>query len=279
MQFDRFSLRQFSVGRLLEAISRRVTDLPHMVAWSSWSGTAEQARKDLRQFRGLHRGERCFILANGPSLAQVNHARLRHEKTFGLNRIYLLADVMGYLPDYYVCVNELVLDQFHNEIAQLAMPKFVNWNRRQLFNGVAQNLYFLRLRLNLRDCFSSSIEAPISSGGTVTFVALQIAFYMGFDQVIIVGLDHSYKSKGIPNRSVIRAEPQDEDHFHPQYFPKGSAWQPPDLLRSQLAYQLARDAYSQAGRTIVDATLGGKCEVFEKTDLEAVFDSVWGGAQ
>ena len=278
MKINRFKLSELSAGRLLEGVQRRVADLPHMIAWRSGTGPAEEHRERIRRFRDKHPGERCFIMANGPSLAKIDHAKLKGETTFGLNRIYLMADVWGFLPDYYVCVNELVLDQFHDEIAQLPIPKFINWNRRRYFSEEGQNTYYLRLRLGLRDAFWPDVEKPISSGGTVTYVALQIAYYMGFDQVIIVGLDHNYVAKGTPNRTVARQVERDVDHFHSDYFPKGTLWQPPDLLRSELAYGLARQAHQIAGRQIIDATLGGKCAVFEKADFETLFEGVKEGS-
>lgn len=247
-------------------------DLPHRLAWSSKTGLAEENRNRLGRLRDRHRGERCFIMANGPSLAKVDHAKLKGETTFGLNRIYLMADLMRVPPTYYVCINELILDQFHHEIAQLTMPKFVNWNRRGYFIDTRQNAYFLRVRLGLRDAFWPNIKDPISSGGTVTYAALQIAYYMGFGQVIIVGLDHSYQTRGTPNRTTVRGAEQDLDHFDPDYFPKGTKWQPPDLLRSELAYALARQAYESASRQVVDATLGGKCDVFERSNLDELFE-------
>ncbi len=277
MKVNRFKFSELSVGRLLEAVIRRVVDLPHMIAWRTGVGLAEENRKALRHFRDKHLGERCFIMANGPSLAKIDHSKLQCETTFGLNRIYLMADVLEFLPTYYVCINELILDQFQHEITRLTMPKFVNWNSRRYFTVEKEDTFFLRTRLNLKDAFWPNIENPISSGGTVTYAALQIAYYMGFDQVIIVGLDHNYQEKGTPNRAVVRGADKDVDHFHPEYFPKGSVWQPPDLLRSELAYGLAREAYEKSGRQIIDATRGGKCEIFEKTGLERVFDGVGEG--
>ena len=274
MKVNRFKSSEISVGRLLEAAIRRLVDLPHMMAWRNGAGVAEENRKALRIFRDKHLGERCIIMANGPSLAKIDPSMLRGETTFGLNRIYLMANVWDFLPTYYVCINELILDQFHHEITRLTMPKFVNWNSRRYFTPEKRNTFFLRTRLNLKDAFWTNIENPISSGGTVTYAALQIAYYMGFDQVVIVGLDHHYREKGTPNRAVVRGAEKDVDHFHPEYFPKGSVWQPPDLLRSELAYGLAREAYEKSGRQIIDATLGGKCEIFEKMELESIFDGV-----
>lgn len=271
MRWDRFQLNQIDLGRIFEALSRRVEDIPHAIAWHTHRPLAARAQDPISQFHNIHQGDRCFILANGPSLRNMDFSLLKNEITFGMNRIYLLADEIGFLPTYFVSINELVLDQFHREIANLAIPKFINWNRRALFDPEGNVVHYLRVRLGLKDRFSGDISQPVTSGGTVTFVALQIAYYMGFETIVLIGLDHSFQAKGIPNRSVVRHQEKDQDHFDPNYFPKGSKWQPPDLVRSEIAYQLARDAYEADGRVITDATDGGKCPIFQKHEYRSLF--------
>lgn len=210
-------------------------------------------------------------MGNGPSLAKMNLDRLRKEYSFGMNRIYLHFKVMDFLPTYYVAINGLVLEQFRDDIQQLPMPKFLNWNYRRLFDTGNPRINFLKFHFGLADTFASTITKPIHSGGTVTFAALQIAYYMGFQEAILIGIDHNFVDKGTPNTTELRNTDKDENHFHPEYFPKGSRWQLPDLKRSELAYQAARDAFEKDGRTILDATVDGKCQVFPKVQFDALF--------
>ena len=147
------------------------------------------------------------------------------------------------------------------------MPKFLNWNRRHLFHSTSQNTIFLRYALGIQNSFGLHPEDIQYSGGTVTYACLQLAFFMGFSEVILIGLDHNYVEKGTPNKVEVRQVDQDESHFHPDYLPKGVRWQLPDLLRSEIAYQMAKDAYSQNGRQVLDATPGGKCPIFTELNL------------
>lgn len=265
----RFTLNEFSLDRLMAALWRRLDDIPHALAWRSLDG--EKYRQRLLQFRDLHRGERCFILGNGPSLASMDLSPLRKEITFGLNRIYLLFDRLGFLPSYYVCVNELVLVQFADEIRGLNMPKFLNWNCRRYFDVPDETLHFVRMRLSLSDRVQTDATRPLYGGGTVTFAALQLAYFMGFRTVVLIGVDHRFVNHGIPNRTVVRSSEKDANHFHPDYFPPGSKWQLPDLRRSEIAYSLAREAFERDGRRILDATVDGHCPVFEKIAFETLF--------
>jgi hypothetical protein len=57
----------------------------------------------------------------------------------------------------------------------------------------------------------------------------------------------------------------------PNYFGKGVRWQLPDLDTSEVGYIMAREAFREAGREIVDATVGGKLTVFPKVDYNSLF--------
>jgi len=167
-------------------------------------------------------------------------------------------------------MNELVLEQFSTDIDRLKIPKFLNWNKRHLFHSNADTFYF-RSRFALSDGFSTDATRYIHSGGTVTYAALQIIYFLGFRKVIIIGLDHYYKEKGAPGKTEVRKSHKDESHFHQDYFPQGFKWQLPDLRRSELAFNQARLAFEKDGRVIIDATVDGQCSVFEKADFYRLF--------
>jgi hypothetical protein len=228
------------------------------------------SQSHLRKFKNKHLGERCFIIGNGPSLRHTNLSLLKNEITFGLNRIYLLFDELGFDTTYFVTVNHLVIEQFANEIVRaIPGPKFVDWNARNLFPS-AKNMMYLR-SFPLEPRFFNNIEHGVWQGTTVTYVAMQIAFYMGFREVILVGVDHSFTSKG-PAHQVVTTENTDPNHFNDQYFGKGIRWQLPDLDGSELAYRLAKYQFERHGRNILDATVNGKLQVFDKARLEDIIE-------
>ena len=272
-KLGRFNKSELTLTRFVDASRGRLVEIPSTVAWF-FHPSARENKQRIKEYRGKHIGQRCFILANGPSLNKLDLTLLKDEITFGLNRIYLLFDNTPYRPSYFVCFNGLILEQSATEISSLAMPKFLNWTWRHLYNLSDPGLVFVKDKqaLSLRDSFERNLEKPIVSGGTVTYVALQIAFYMGFQEVVLIGLDHNYDSKDATSKTEIRTSDIDHNHFHPNYFPKGSKWQTPDLLRSELAYATARKAFEADGRRILDATLDGKCQVFEKVEFSSLFD-------
>jgi hypothetical protein len=104
----------------------------------------------------------------------------------------------------------------------------------------------------------------------VTYVALQLAYHMGFEQVILVGVDHSFITQGSAHQEVT-SQGDDPNHFSPRYFGKGFRWQLPDLETSERAYRMAHQAYRAAGRQVLDATVGGQLQVFPKVDYGSLF--------
>ena len=269
---NRFSLRELSAGRIYYAILRRIENIPNEIAWKFPSKERLKNQTQLAQYVNKHIGQRCFIIGNGPSISKMDLSLLEEEFTFGLNRIYLAFDKLRFVPTYYVCVNELVLKQFTSDIKELSMPKFLNWDYRSYFNNMNHSkTNFIKLNLSLSDRFNTSLDNAFYSGGTVTYVAIQLAYIMGFSEIVLIGVDHSFVDKGTPNKVETRNSETDINHFHPNYFPKGTKWQLPDLLRSELAYTLAKDKIEKAGKRILDATVRGKLDIFEKIEYSDLF--------
>lgn len=226
-------------------------------------------QQKLAAYHNAFLGRRCFILGNGPSLRQTDLSKLRDEFTFGLNRIYLLFPELGFPTSCLVSVNELVLEQCAQEIMALEIPKFLTWRARRWFPDAPQT-YFLDTDFTGPEDFNGDATGRLFEGFTVTYVALQLAFYMGFQEAILVGVDHRFVTSGPANQTVI-SEGDDPNHFAPNYFGKGFKWQLPDLAGSERAYRLARQAYEAAGRRVLDATVGGQLTVFPKVDYKTLF--------
>ena len=88
---------------------------------------------------------------------------------------------------------------------------------------------------------------------------------MGFKNVLLVGVDHSYQFGGAPNEERIW-EGNDPNHFHPGYF-KGKKWNNPDLEKSEAAYRLAKEAFEADGRQIINCSRHTELDVFERDTL------------
>lgn len=219
--------------------------------------------------KNCHQGQRCFIIGNGPSLRKMDLSLLKNEITFGLNRIYLLFSELGFQTTYYVSVNKLVIMQFAKDIKRLTMPKFISWYARDEIH-FSKNVVFIRDPQNGTLGFSKNPIKSVWEGWTVTYVAMQLAYFMGFSEVILIGVDHSFMTKGEPNEEVF-SKGDDPNHFSKDYFSKGVQWQLPDLDKSERSYKLAKKYYEENNRNIYDATINGNLTIFKKIDYYSLF--------
>ena len=198
---NRLTFKDISLNRISKAIIRRSTNLIDLFFWY-FSKSAQLNKSKLRAFKDTHLNETCYLLANGPSLSKIDFTKLNKYPKIGMNRIYLEENDGNIKIDYLVCINELLNKQFADDFINAKGIKFMNWNSRKYLS--ADNINYLKLNPQIKDRFSKNISKPISSGGTVTFACLQLAYYMGFRRVIIVGLDHNFYDKGMPNKVVCR---------------------------------------------------------------------------
>jgi hypothetical protein len=228
----------------------------------------QESIKKLRLLKDTHKGERCFIIGNGPSLKNTDLKKLHNEFTIGMNRFYMAFSELGFSTSCLLTVNDLVIEQCANDLRALSIPTFVSWRGRKWITP-SPNLHYLYTSYDLPR-FSGNAAGRLWEGSTVTFVAMQLAFHLGFKQVILIGVDHYYTTTGTPNTTVTSTG-DDPNHFHPEYFGKGFRWQLADLRGNEIGYTIARDAYTRDGREILDATVGGKLSIFPKVDYESLF--------
>lgn len=219
--------------------------------------------------RDRHRGQRCVLMANGPSLNHMRLGFLRRETVIGLNKIFLGFRRYGFYPRYYVAVNRKVVEQSAAQIRQLNCVKLIG---SQGAAGLLQEdaLTYLVNTHAPAARFCTDLAQGMHEGWTVTYAALQAAYFLGFREVVLIGLDHRYAYAGQPNEARVLEGP-DPNHFSPDYFGHGQAWDNPDLAHSEESYRIAREVFERDGRRIVDATVDGACRIFEKADYTKVF--------
>jgi uncharacterized Rossmann fold enzyme len=243
---------------------KRIPELPaaYLHPWR------RESRRRLAQLKDSHKGERCFIVGNGPSLKNTDLSRLKNEFAIGMNRVFLASEELGFTPSCLVCVNDLVVEQSVPEFNALQMPKFFSW-RASKWLQMDDWMHFIYTTYTTPR-FATDVRNRVWEGATVTNVCLQLAYHMGFSEVVLIGVDHSFATKGKPN-TTVQSEGDDPNHFSAAYFGKGFRWQLPDLETSEMGYRMARRAYEKAGRRVLDATIGGKLDIFEKVDYQSLF--------
>ena len=238
--------------------------------------------EEIEKFRDFHSGETVVIIGNGPSLNQTDLRLLGETPSIGVNAIFLATDDLGFRPTYYVVEDTAVvrdnLDRIHDyrtthrffpsiyrdAIGKSEGTSYFNMNQG-FYDGKSPSYCIPR--------FSTDAALRLFSGQSVTIINLQLAYYMGFAEVVLIGMDFSYT---VPEDSIVEgnrilSQGDDPNHFHPDYFGKGKVWKDPKLDRVLANYQLAKLMFEADGRRIVNATPGGKLELFDRVLFNEFF--------
>jgi hypothetical protein len=228
---------------------------------------------ELSVFKECHAGRRCFIVGNGPSLTRMELPSLRDEVTFGMNCIFLGFERFGFRPTYYTVEDVFVAEDNSREINALdGMVKFLPLDLSYCLEDGPNVAWvnFVR-RYEPYPLFSEDAAQQVYWGSTVTFLAMQLAFYMGCDPIYLIGVDFDYK---VPDYALgqeeITSREDDVNHFHPAYFGKGKRWHNPRLDRVEPSYREACRFFDEKGRRLLNATAGGKLEIFPRVEYETV---------
>lgn len=224
----------------------------------SWS-----SRKKLKGLKDKYKGRNAVILCNGPSLNKVDFSLLDNVFTIGLNKINLLFDRTNFRPSCIAAVNALVIEQNYQFYNTTSIPLFLDSNAIQFVKN-RSNVHYLHQCHQQK--FARDISVSLWQGYTVTFIALQIAYHLGFEEVALVGCDHYFNATGAPNQMAI-SKATDDSHFDPRYFSNGMKWQLPDISGSEYGYNLALQVYRASNRRIFNSTDGGSLEIFPRMPL------------
>ena len=238
----------------------------HWQNWSSRHFDFTRYGKALRGIKDIHDGESCFIIANGPSLQTSDLNLLQQKKaiTFAMNRIYKLFQETSWRPTYYVCEDINIFHESLDEINDIpAEKKFIPINHKWYHNiNVDDALYFWANYDRTKDCpdsFSTNIAKQMDSLGTVTFTCINIAAYMGFKKIYLLGVDHNYRVT-INEQGQTIVDNMAKDYFCENYDNDIKNIVVHDMGQNTRAYRKAKKYCDEHGIHIYNATRGGKLD-------------------
>ncbi len=230
---------------------------------------AESRYKDLLGFKGRHKGKRCFIIATGPSLKLADVEMLRNEYSISMNSITKFFPDTDWRPTYYCIQDKSVYVKLSDEIEtyykgadnvfvadvisdKIQVPdNFHEFSLNGIYNrnGYRVNKWFAN--------FSEDCCATVYDGYSVTFSAIQLAVYMGFTEIYLLGTDCNY-TKGGKNHFAEYSKTQNFHDIETAYD------------RNITMYETAKRYAGEHGIKIYNATRGGKLEVFPRKSLEDI---------
>lgn len=236
-------------------------------------------------FVNKHKGQRCFVVGNGPSLNQLNMKLLKNEITLGSNRCYLGFAEWDFHFNYWACVDRLQIEQYCLEY-QDNLPnniiKFVPFEYMPMLQF--PNLCPINFDYDGRPPYKFSGSPDIVYlGFTVTYTLVQIAVIMGCNPIYLIGVDHRYNlnSKTMQNRTFGEKQAKiwiAEDSTKPTHFTdKYTTGSSPKLFvtpkpeKAEVCFDLARQWTQKRDINIINATPDTGLKVFDRVDYNSLF--------
>lgn len=217
------------------------------------------------KFRDIHKERRCFVIGNGPSLRYSDLDILHNngEICFGVNRIYLAYEYTHWRPDYYVAVDYNVIQHDRSRIAEMEGIKFIRHFYKEIEELKEKNIYeFKGLSYQPGNPqFSIDMYQGIYMGSTVVYDAIQIAFYMGFREIYLLGVDMT---------SGIRCE-EEGSHFY-KIPDKKEVLGLGNILEARQCLAYAGKKIDELGKKLRNATRGGELNEVTRVEFDQLFE-------
>ena len=242
-----------------------------------WSLTTAEGRNNHARVKALsdrYRGKRAFIMGNGPSLLKSDLNALAADVTIVSNAHFLIWDQLSYVPTFLTVEDRLVAEDRADDLSALdGITRIYPFDLRATLGRAGDRTLYVHFPREYEPWprFSDDLQRRAYWGGTVSFLNLQLAAYLGCNPIVLLGFDHSYSvPTGEREGLVIHSQGEDINHIHPNYFGPGYRWHDPNVARMEMAYRCARVELDRRGIAVLNATVGGHLEVFERASLEQI---------
>lgn len=178
---------------------------------------------NFNDFKDKHLGHRCFIIGSAPSLRQENLSLLKGEYVFLTNRSYLavndlnlpnyhyyvLTDLRNYVYDYAEIKSQVTATRFYPG----GITTLNEYNMHPIEDFVPINKYgdTKKRKMLIKGLFPESYESGWGKSRTVVIDAAIIAYFMGFKEIYLLGVDLNFENKSDTHfyRMRIREEKND----------------------------------------------------------------------
>ncbi len=230
--------------------------------------------KRLKKLKKVHEGKRCFIVGNGPSLTLEDLEKLKEEYSFGFNRIYELFDKTAWRPNYYMVLDNDVMNTVASNVetidAQLRIlnvmgkAKGIKSDDRTCF-FCSYGIYRAKEFKFVKKSLSKDISKFVSLNFSVSAAAIEMAIYMGFKEIYLIGLDNNF-SRWIDNKGKIHFSNVEDYKLINAHDFNYFCYQ--DAVNS--CFEFYQKYALKNGIKILNATRGGNLNVFERVNFDDI---------
>lgn len=282
-------------NKLLGRLKRILRKIPGLIqlrylyeAYNAPLGIVVKSHKRMKRFKKMYQGKRCFVVGNGPSLNEQDLDLIKDEYSFGVNSIYKIFNRTVWRPTFYCVQDYAVFEGLPKkelqDISNLTHATFIRmatYGRYTKKCELIKRLVLTPIWTTVKDKetggapFSEKSDFVIYDASTVTYMALQLAAYMGFEEIFLIGVDNNMPYHTEKDGSITVNDLSIACHFYDK--PEDNIGKDAYIHRAP-DYEMVNDSYLSAENysrrkgsfRIYNATRGGKLEAFERVDLDSV---------
>jgi len=243
-------------------------------------------------FVNRHKGQRCFVVGNGPSLNEIDMTLLKNEITFGSNRCYMGYENWGLNFTYWGLLDRLQVEEYGPEYEANVSAHTTKFFPFEYLNMLEfENACPVNFNFDHRPPYKFSGKPDVLYlGFTVTHMMMQIAVIMGCNPIYLIGCDHRYnlslsddnkRQVGSKNAQVwTAADAKKPTHFSEKYTEgeEEKIFVTPKPERMERAFEVARKWCKGHGIKVYNATPNTGLKVFPLADYDRLFTKKRPGA-
>ncbi len=241
--------------------------------WDCAHDITEYHNRVIKRYRDKYKNKRCFVVGLGPSLTikDLDVLHRNNEICFSMNEVFYAFERTEWRPDFYVCSDTEGIKQNEEYYVDLELKKlFLSDQLGEEFDSrwkknLGDRYIRYHIHRSLSDIllprFSEDLSEFAYYGSTVTYIILQLAVYMGFKEIYLLGIDATGSS------TAARDSKMPYSHFYNEEVQNSYTFEPYNTF----AYMSAKEYADEHGIKILNATRGGELEVYDRVCFDSLF--------
>lgn len=242
------------------------------------SGQNRTNKELISALRDKYKGRRCFIICNGPSL-RIEDLDKIHENgdvSIAMNMIGRCFDKTKWRPTVLMASDGCVLHPKNKKVVDETECEYkFRWKKHFLRVGTKYGkpvFYDSIGDMELLDCpkFTTALDKALYSIGTTAYEAVEVALFLGCNEIYVIGCDMSY-AVNVDRNGHIYYNNTNKQHFYADKDESMSKVVPNPTWQLELAWKAALHFSKELNFQLYNATRGGHLEILPRIDFDTLF--------
>ena len=238
-----------------------------------------QNYKELKKYRNLHKGQRCFVIANGPSLTMEDLELVIQtgDISFGCNHIEKIFENTAWRPDYWCVTDENIADSVEQGVPK-EIPLFTTKSSYEKMTNKRENICYIKDLYLPEHCVRTDMMSWWAMSATVSVFMIELAMYMGFSEIVLLGLDCTFRIQNYEHVATSSKEGyadysknlnKDKERLKERNM-TADEYNEHIYQMFMTDYRNIQKVAQVRGIKIVNATRGGRLEVYKRQTMEEI---------